>query len=347
MKVSIGMKIQSGAWGGGNQFGATLTAYLRDRGVTVSHDLAAPDLDIILLAEPDRKLRVSAYDHRDILKYLLLRNRRCLVVHRINNTSEAREDPAKRFNHFRINANRVADHTVFISDWVKRRYQESGFGTLAGPAPRTSTIIANGANHHLFRSAPARNRPGPLKVVTHHWSNHPNKGFDIYERLDGLLQEPTWANRLSFTYIGRLPEHFSFKAGRHLAPLAGEKLAVALAAHDFYLTASQHEAAGMHHIEAALCGLPLLYRQSGALPEYCQGFGLSFTAENFESRLGEMVDTLPHWTDRVKEYPFTAERMCENYFKLFQDLLAQRSEMVARRRWWRNPAWLVRTLLDR
>ena len=43
-----------------------------------------------------------------------------------------------------------------------------------------------------------------------------------------------------------------------------------------YLTASINEPAGMHHIEGALSGLPIIYRNSGAIPEYCSDFGVSF-----------------------------------------------------------------------
>ena len=31
-----------------------------------------------------------------------------------------------------------------------------------------------------------------------------------------------------------------------------------------------------HHMEGALCGLPILYKDSGAASEYCNDFGISF-----------------------------------------------------------------------
>ena len=36
--------------------------------------------------------------------------------------------------------------------------------------------------------------------------------------------------------------------------------------HDLYISASINEPAGMHHIEGLLCGLPIIYRDNGALP---------------------------------------------------------------------------------
>lgn len=335
MKVSLGISLQPGPWGGGNQFGKVLTSYLRDKGVEVSFDLDVPDLDIVLLTEPDSRLRSSAYTHRDILKYLLLRNYRCIVVHRINNSSEARNDTAKVFNKFRIFANRVADHTVFVSKWVHARYVEAGFSS-----PHF-TVILNGGDNHLWQRKQHSERTAKLRLVTHHWSGHPNKGSDVYKKLDDMLKSPHWSELVSFTYIGKLPDEFHFEASSHLEPLPGQALVEEIHKSDVYVTASKNEAGPMHCIEGALCGLPLLYRESGALPEYCRGFGISFTAENFEEKLREMMETYDYWTKRIRGYPHTAERMCEQYYSLFLELLGRRDEILEVRRLQRRPTALL------
>lgn len=339
MKISLGLNLQTGPWGGGNQFGCALANYLRHKSVDVSFDLKASDLDLILLIEPDVKLSISAYSHQDILKYLLFRNNRCIVVHRVNNSSEARDDPAKAYNKFRIRAGEVADHTIFISNWLHTCYVEAGF------ASSNYSIILNGGDSSLWQRKQVTKRADKLKIVTHHWSNNIKKGFDIYQRLDEMLASPLWSEQISFTYIGRMPDKFQFKAARSIEPLSGQSLVEELQQHDVYLTAAQNEAAGMHHIEGALCGLPLLYRESGGIPEYCQGYGISFTAENFEQKLQEMITTYEHWVARIKEYPHTAERMCQNYYQLFLELLGRRDEIVKQRRLWQKPVWLARTLL--
>ena len=339
MNASLGMNLQPGAWGGGNQFGRALARYLRDKGVEVSFDLESPDLDIILMAEPDARLRISAYSHRDILRYLLLRNPGCIVVHRINNTSEARDDESQAFNRFRIAANKVADYTVFVSKWVHARYVEAGFSS-----PHYSVIL-NGADNGLWQRKQQLERSGKLRLVTHHWSGHPNKGFDIYKELDEMLESSHWSQLVSFTYIGRLPDGFHFEASRYLGVLSGHALVEEIQKHDVYLTASKYESGPMHCVEGALCGLPLLYRESGALPEYCSGFGVSFTAENFEQKLQEMMETYDHWLDRMKYYPHTAERMCEQYHDLFVELFARRDEILERRRLQRRPTNLLWALL--
>ena len=52
MVVSVGMRLQDGPWGGGNQFGSSLAAFLRARGIQVIFDLHHPAIDVILLTEP-------------------------------------------------------------------------------------------------------------------------------------------------------------------------------------------------------------------------------------------------------------------------------------------------------
>ena len=341
MKISIGMNIQPGAWGGGNQFGRVLTEYLRDHGETVCHDLNMDDLDIVLLVEPNIKLKISAYGHRQIVAYRLKQNRRAIVLHRINNTSEARDDSEKIFNKYRINANRVADHTIFVSQWVKDRYIESGFDN-----GRPSTIILNGGDHKLWNAGPLKKRGDKLKLVTHHWSGHWNKGFGIYKILDELLGDPVWGEKIDFTYIGRLPEGFNFQHAKYMEPLSGEPLAAALRDHDAYVTGAMHEAGGHHNLEACLCGLPILYIKSGSMPEYCQGYGIEFTEDNFNSKLVEMLADWEKWRGEMGSFPHTAELMCQKYHGLFRQLHAERYAVLsARPSWWANLGWNLKTLL--
>ncbi|MBF0272772.1 MAG: hypothetical protein HQL98_12005 [Magnetococcales bacterium] len=343
MKISIGMKLQPGPWGGGNRFGAVLTDYLRRHGHEVSHDLAADDLDVILLAEPDRKLRISAYDHADILRYLLFVNRRALVVHRINNSSEARDDPQKRFNRYRLHANRVADHTVFVSQWVRECYRDAGFGE------RPHTVILNGADQRLWRPAPESHAGErvPLRIVTHHWSMNPNKGWQVYRQLDALLGGSSWSERLQFTYIGPLPKGVTLQHGRHVAPITGQPLVDELRSHDLYLTASLWEAGPNHVLEGALCGLPLLYLESGSMREYCAGFGLPYTPETLENVLTRMIGERDQWAARMAGFPLTAERMCGDYLRLFETLVAERQTVLAKRRFGSSWSWVIQTLLNR
>jgi glycosyltransferase involved in cell wall biosynthesis len=327
MKISMGIRLRAEPWGGGNQVGQALVRFLKNQQVEVCFNLRDRDIDLILLTEPNPKSESAAFNHWHIFRYLLFKNRKALVVHRINNSSEARDDPEKRFNRFRIRANRlVADHTVFISNWLRERYRESGFSSPY------NNVIYNGGDRNIWHCRKAMSPGTRLRIVTHHWSTNPNKGFDMYEKLDRMLADKKWSDRIMFTYIGRLPEGLELQHSRYIPSLSGNRLADEIRKNDIYLTASRNEAAGMHHIEGALCGLPLLYIESGGIPEYCRNFGIGYTPETFENALAEMIRRYAELFQRMPDYPHTAETMSRHYLTLFEELLVQRDDVLRRRR---------------
>jgi hypothetical protein len=337
MKVSFGMNLQSGPWGGGNQFGHTLRSYLEKRSSRVYFDLSEPDLDIIVLTEPRSNLTSSAYSHEQIVNYLKYRNEKAIVIHRINECDERKG--TDNVNELLMEANRCADHTVFISSFLENLFAEKT------ASPTASSVILNGGNTYTFNRGERKKRTAtvPLKLVTHHWGGNWLKGFDIYQRLDRMLSGGKWSDRISFTYIGTLPEGFKFRNAKYIEPLSGDDLADKLRLHHIYLTASRNEPAGMHHIEGALCGLPLMYIESGALPEYCNDFGISFTPDNFVEKLEEMIETFDHWAEKIPSYPHTAEKMCNEYYTLFRELLDKRDQILARRKPITKPSLIERT----
>jgi hypothetical protein len=301
----------------------------------VFFDLKERDLDLILLMEPRPGLRIATFSDEDIMRYLLVKNSRALVVHRINECDERKRTTG--VNRILIRANRCADHTVFVSTWLRDLFVGQDLPC------RSTSVILNGSNRMLFNPDGYRrwDKAVPLKLVTHHWGAHRMKGFDIYERLERLLGDVKNRRAFSFTYIGNLPEGSRFRNATHIGPAHGQRLAGLIQQHHVYITASQNEPGSNHQNEGASCGLPLLYRESGCLPEYCNGFGLSFRRENFEEKLGEMIDTYDVWVNRMKEYPHRADRMCEQYYNLFLDLVNRRDEILTKRKWRRGPAvWL-------
>lgn len=339
MKLSLGMNLRYGPWGGGNQIGQSLTYYLRHKGVEVYFDLKQPDLDIILLTDPRNQSLSATYKHKEILKYVLKKNWRTIVVHRVNECDERKGTTG--VNKILRIANLCADHTIFVSAWLKDLHLDQGFKC------EHYSIIHNGSDRSIFHTKGYQrwDKESPMRLITHHWGGNWMKGFDIYERLDSLLQKEPFKDTISFTYIGNLPEGFRFQNATYIKPTHGVQLASLIRQHHVYLTASRNEPGPNHQNEGANCGLPLLYRESGSLPEYCSGFGISFTEDNFEEKLSEMMLTYRYWMDRMKGYPHTAERMCENYYNLFLELTERRETILKRRRWWRKPFWLLKNII--
>ena len=115
-----------------------------------------------------------------------------------------------------------------------------------------------------------------------------------------------------------------FKKYKYNPALAGTDLAEELKNHHIYVTASINEPSGNHHIEAAQCGLPILYLNSGGIPEYCDGYGVSFT-DDFEEKLSLIISEYETYKIKMKDYPFNSEKMCEDFLDLFNDLVNNKS----------------------
>lgn len=318
MKISINNKITEGAWGGSNQFVKMLTEQYAQLGHKVTFTLKG-DIDLILMIHPSYS-GMRSYDINDIRSYMY-RHPNTLLVHRVNTCDERRGYGNE--NEIILEANKYADYTVFISSFLRDLYVHNGFDSK-----RPHYVILNGADENVFNHANRADwKPNDkLRIVTHHWANAYTKGFDIYERLDLLLGTKPFSDLFEFAFIGNAPKGLHFKHTRVIQPLAGLELAQALKQHHIYLTATRNEPAGMHHIEGMCCGLPVLYLNSGALPEYCSPYGIEFNLINFEEKLLEMRECYPELCQKVLECPYTGNWMAAQYETLFKKLIAQRRE---------------------
>ena len=335
MKVAIGYRLQKGPWGGGNQFGHALAKALKNAGHEVCFDLDCNDIDIILLTEVRGRSKSGAFTAGAVLRYLWMTNMSAIVVHRINECDERKG--TSYVNALLCRSNYVADHTVFVGAWLRNLPVWQGGG---------STVILNGADAGRFRPDSCnamRQLPSPMRIVTHHWGGNWMKGFDAYSFIDQMLGENEWREKFEFTYIGNMPPRVKLPFTRVIAPLSGSELADELASHHVYLTGSLNDPGPMHPLEAGLCGLPLIYRASGALPEYCNGYGLAFDSpEELPNILNELLGNYGHWQARMKGFPHTADKMSDKYISLFNILMESRDEIVARRRLWRSPWQMIR-----
>ena len=109
-----------------------------------------------------------------------------------------------------------------------------------------------------------------------------------------------------------------------MPPLDGAELSREIKNHHIYITASINEPSGNHHIEAAQCGLPILYKQSGGIPEYCEDFGLSFN-DDLEEKLKSIIENYDDLKHKMEKYSLNSAKMSNQFLELFQKLLNQQS----------------------
>jgi hypothetical protein len=314
MKISIGTNIKDGPWGGGNLFAINLRDFLIKKGHEVVQSLDDDDIDIILLTEPRKTSESSAFTHIDIAKYINYIKKDSVVIHRVNECDERKN--TNYVNQYLIEANKIADSTIFVSSWLQKLFLSQGM------KKERSHVVLSGANKEIFNTndVPKLKAGEKLGIVTHHWGSNWNKGFNIYSKLDKMLDDEALKKRFSFTYIGNVPKNFRFNNSLVVKPLSGVTLAKEIKKHHIYLTASLNEPSGNHHIEGAQCGLPLLYIESGGIPEYCENYGLSFSYENFEENLNKILDNYQIYLEKVKKYPLNSDIMCKNYLNIIENL---------------------------
>ena len=332
VKIAINQAPYDGPWGGGNRFVVALADAASSASHAVVHDLKARDIDVILMVDPRERSPNVRFGAGAILRYLALKNPNAIVVHRINECDERKNEAF--INAKLVRANYAADVTVFVGEWLSRL-------PVWRKALHTPWFtVRNGADTRIFHRSGFTpwTGEGPLKLVTHHWGFHPMKGFDVYAEIDRLLGDPQWRRRLAFTYVGQLPPGFSFANSRYVAPLNGAELGAELRSHHAYLTASINEPGGNHQNEGALSGLPLLYRNSGCMPEYCEGFGIAFSGlDDFVPALEQLRTDYPSLVRRMPSFPLTAERMTREWLALLSALVDDRETLVRGRRLMRDP----------
>src|SRR4030066_745035 len=138
MKISIGSNIIKGPWGGGNQFAVSLSRYLKTKGWDVITDLSDKDIDLILMTEPRITSKTGAYNQRQISRNLI-KKPHTIVVHRINECDERKG--TRGVNKYLMRANRVADYTIFISDFLRDLFVQKGLFKN-----KNSGAVKNGAD---------------------------------------------------------------------------------------------------------------------------------------------------------------------------------------------------------
>jgi len=323
MRIAINCAKVDGPFGGANRFATNLETGLEAAGHYVTRALE-PDLDVIIIVISHDGLRLVAFSPADIAAYKKAYPN-VMVVQRVNGSDEHRgydNGTNKRL----LEANQCADHTIFVSDFMRTFWAERGINK-----PEDCTVIKTGADEEVFHDKGHEpHTPGtPVKFITHHWSANYMKGFDIYERLDQMLVMPKWKDRIEFTFIGNTPLGYDLKNAKCLPPMDGDALADILREHDAYVTASRYEAGGNHYIEALQCGLPVLHLDHGSSPEYCKEFGVTFQLSDFEEKLEEFLESLAILEAKTQTCTYSDSSMSQAYVSTVENLVKQHKKTSA------------------
>ena len=245
MKILMNRKPRHGPWGGGNHF---VKAFY-ECGEKLGHEIVSQfsdDIDIIFMQDPrydDLGISIN-----EIIKYKQWKPN-TQIVHRVNEC-DARKNTGDMDRLLR-ECSKYTDKTIFVSEWMKEYHLSKGW------ACQNVDVIINGVNQDIFKPNKKIDNQ-KVNIVAHHWSNHPMKGFDIYEEIDKLVED---SDDFTFTYIGR--ENDTFKNTKIIAPLFGEDLGQELGRYNFYISASRHDPGPNHILEALACKIPTYVHVDG------------------------------------------------------------------------------------
>ena len=296
MKIFFNQVVKNAPWGGGNSFLIKMIELLRNEGHQITFKLKKK-IDLIFIVSNFKALdpRIFQYHKR----YPTTK-----ILHRINECDKRKD--TNYVDDLINQSNQIADKTIFISNWLADYFIKKGF-------TKEYKVIYNGCDTSIFYPYEEKTLDDIFKLVTHHWSSNWMKGFDIYTKLDEYLDK---RDDISFTYIGNP------KNTKVIQPKNGIALGNELRNHDAYITASRWEPCGMHHIEGASCGLPVLFHEDGGgINESCKNYGIEYSdidsciraIELMKKRYFQLRDQIPY------EY-LSAKRCCSEYYELILDL---------------------------
>lgn len=310
--AAINLRPRAGSWGGANQWTSQVVRWLRDNGWRVVFDLNRIP-DVVVMTHTG----LSAHTTFGVDEVAALKQRHPGVpcLHRINDNDIRKETSG--MDSLLEKTSRIADHTVFVSEWLRDYHAAKWFDIT-----RPHSVIVPGADPRVFHPVGgARFEAGrPLRLVTHHWSDNWNKGFDVYRDIDEFIARqpvPTY----EMWVIGRWPEDLKWGAARTFAPASGAGLAGLLRQCHGYVSASRFEPGAMHVAEGLQCGLPLLYHcDSGGTVGQGRLYGLELS-EDLESTLADFSNRLPDFRRKLLADPPSGSKMSASYFHLLQRLV--------------------------
>jgi glycosyltransferase involved in cell wall biosynthesis len=313
--VAFNLRPRNGPFGGGNQWVSQLASYLQRCGYKTVFSLNE-QVDLVMGTHAGLNGGLE-FGYDEVLR--LKKSRPALrCIQRIND-NDIRKDTGE-MDALLARSNEAADHTVFVSAWLRDYHSARWFDSA-----RPNSVIINGADPAVFH--PFGNKrwapPEPFRLVTHHWSDNPLKGFDIYEEIDGLMADGCLPG-VELWIIGRWPKGIRWRAARTFSPCSGHKLAGLLRQAHACVTASRFEPGAMHPVESLQCGLPLLYHEDGGgTVELGREFGVPLGRD-----IPAAVETLKRNYSVIRNSVLqrgpSGDGMCLRYRQLIQSILASR-----------------------
>lgn len=254
-KVFINFRPEDVAYGGGNIFTYNIVNYLRNNNVCVEYNLNST-INMFLIIDPFPG-KYKKFGLKDIIDFKLKYKLNSKIVLRVNDCdvtrSNVKPENSREMCIYRNHKN--INFLIYNSDFIRKYYLDK----YPQMKKIDNCVIYNGGNSKIFYPLKdmTLNHKETIKIVTHHWSDNINKGYDIYYRLWKYAQRKH--SGIEFIFIGRKFNDKYKNEVKVVGPYKGKELADELRKCHMYITASINDSCPNHVIEGLLCGLPVLY----------------------------------------------------------------------------------------
>ena len=312
------------AYGGGNITTYYIQKYFQNKynNFKIIYELE-DSIQIYLIIDPFKDNNFKKYSLEQIINHRNMKNKNGKIIIRVNDCDITRPNlpPEQSREKAIIKNNNEINYFIFNSEFIRDYYQK--FIDVS-----KSAVIYNGCDTNIFYPENSIiDKPKQFKIITHHWSNNMNKGYQIYYDLWKYFMK---TNNYEFVFIGKnIPD--MFKEVPIIGPYVGNELANAIRNCQIYITDSIYDSCPNHVIEAISCGLPILYRRhEGGARELCELFpkkiGESYS--NLEELVEKMVMIRKNYLEYKKivdEYSkyFALEKQISKYGEEFLHVLFQ------------------------
>jgi lipopolysaccharide biosynthesis glycosyltransferase len=282
----------SKAYGGGNITTYYIQKYFDNKynNFKITYELKNP-INLYLIIDPFKDNNFKKYSLEEVINHRNTYNKHGKIIIRVNDCDITRPNlpPERSREKAIIKNNNEINFYIFNSEFIKKHYTKY-------INVEKSVIIYNGCDTTIFY--PIQNiKPKKYRIVTHHWSDNMNKGYQMYYNLWKFLKN---TKNYEFVFIGKnVPE--IFKEVPIIGPYVGLELSNAIRDCHIYITDSIFDSCPNHVIEAISCGLPILYRKhEGGAKELCELFPKKIGASY--SSLEELIEKLVMIRKNYAEY---------------------------------------------
>lgn len=314
--------------GGGNQFLKALIAEL----VRIGHRVSSRptnDTEVVLLNgfnyASGRRLgvgQVAEIRHRGRMSLLgrilprsyfgVLSRRGPVLVHRVDGVPELTRGRRTVADAIQPAVNRLADYTVFQSEFCRETFVEHG-----GDPLKRSCVVNNGVDGSIFFPIPNVPSTGRgLRLVAASWSPNRRKGFST---LAALSRVP----HMKVVFAGNWCPDVHPANVELAGVLTSRELAQLMRTAHALVHLAWNEPCSNTIVEAMACGLPVVYRDSGGNAELVGDCGVALT-DDLEQTRASLTENYRALAERVRsERPrFLVDRAAREYVAAFADAVA-------------------------